>query len=339
MHPGSLAGSSPEPADLSSSSVKSYAGGRDDQQPVASARQGIQEAVTSRARRHRIIEHDDYRHARRGLVRAYLEQERERAREVGRRRMRIRVGIPPSLRAANNELTQLDKAWSPLAIASYREVTDAGAARLGILRLQTDRASLEAWPGVVARSASRQYSLHPGDMLCTREPAGACAFTQHSLERVMQRAGTGAVATQEIRAAAIVANSLLLSTGRRARVQAHHRARALRRVRGRVLAGAAVPEARHVPAHRRGRAPALRPADRTGRALWTGDRYHELLPAALYPEEPSALMDEVLEVYARHRAIALHARIARAKTGSSWRGDRDVPASPCRSRRSRWALR
>ena len=126
--------------------------------------------------------------------------------------MRVRVGIPSSLRAANNELTQLDKAWSPLAIATYREVTDAGAARLGILRLQTDRDSLQPWPGIVARSASRRdTTLHPGDMLYTREPAGACAFTQHSLERVMQRAGTGVIATQEIRAAAIVANNLLHS--------------------------------------------------------------------------------------------------------------------------------
>ena len=250
----------------------------------------------------------------RGLVRAYLEHERERAREVGRRRMRIRVGIPPTLRAANNELTQLDKAWSPLAIASYREVTDAGSARLGILRLQTDRDALEAWPGVVARSASRQYSLHPGDMLCTREPAGACAFTQHSLERVMQRAGTGTVATQEIRAAAIVANSLLYRQAvecgfKRIVVPAHSG----------VFVGEFSPELPFL------RFDTFLRIDAAGRQhcdllselaglLWTGDRYHELLPATLYPEEPNALMDEVLDVYARHRRLLCRAH----RPGEDW---------------------
>ena len=37
--------------------------------------------------------------------------------------------------------------------------------------------------------------------------------------------------------------------------------------------------------------------------LWTGDQYQELLPVTLYPEEPCALMDEVLAVYARHRKL------------------------------------
>ena len=250
----------------------------------------------------------------RGLVRAYLDQERQRSQEVGRRRMRIHIGVPPSLRAANNELTQLDKAWSPLAIASYREVTDAGAARLGILRLQTDRASLEAWPGVVARSMSRQYSLHPGDMLYTREPAGACAFTQHSLERVMQRAGTGAVATQEIRAAAIVANTLL-----------HRQAVALgfKRIivpgHSGVFAGDFSPDLPfirldtflHIDAAGRGHCDLL--TELAG-ALWTNDRYRELLPAALYPEERCPLMDEVLEIYARHRALLCNTR----RPGDDW---------------------
>jgi hypothetical protein len=239
----------------------------------------------------------------RGLVRAYLEQERERAREVGRRRMRVQVGIPASLRAANNELTQLDKAWSPLAIASYREVTDAGAARLGILRLQTEREALQAWPGVVARSASRQYTLHPGDMLCTREPAGACAFTQHAVERVMQRAGIGAAATQELRAAAIVANARLhqqaIELGfRRIIVPAHSG----------VFVGEFSP---HLPFLRldtflridaAGRRHCDLLAELAG-ILWTNDRYRHLLPAALYPDEPCAQMDDVLEVYARHRAL------------------------------------
>ena len=230
----------------------------------------------------------------RGLVRAYLEHERERAREVGRRRMRVRVGIPSSLRAANNELTQLDKAWSPLAIATYREVTDAGAARLGILRLQTDRDSLQPWPGIVARSASRQYTLHPGDMLYTREPAGACAFTQHSLERVMQRAGTGVIATQEIRAAAIVANNLLHSQAiklgyRRMIVPAHSG----------VFVGEFSPELPFIrfDTFLRIEAAGRRHCDLLSELaglLWTCEGYQRLLPATLYPDEPCALMDEVL---------------------------------------------
>ena len=35
-----------------------------------------------------------------GSVRAYLDQERQRSQEVGRRRRRIHIGVPPSLRAA-----------------------------------------------------------------------------------------------------------------------------------------------------------------------------------------------------------------------------------------------
>jgi hypothetical protein len=236
----------------------------------------------------------------RGLVRAYLEQERERAKEVGRRRMRIRIGVPSSLRAANNELTQLDKAWSPLAIATYRETTDAGAARLGVLRLQTDHDALEPWPGIVARSASRQYTLHPGDMLYTREPAGACAFTQHSLERVMQRAGTGAIATQEIRAAAIVANSLLHAQAveqgyKRMLVPAHSG----------VFVGDFSPDLPFIrfDTFLRIEAAGRRHCDLLSELaglLWTRDGYQKLLPATLYPEEACALMDEVLAVYARH---------------------------------------
>jgi hypothetical protein len=264
----------------------------------------------------------------RGLVRAYLEQERQRAQEVARRRMRIHTGVPHSLRTANNELTQLDKAWSPLAIASYREVTDAGVARLGILRLQTDRESLQAWPGVVARSLTRQYSLQPGDMLYTREPAGACAFTQHSLERVMQRAGTGADATQELRAAAIIANARLhkqaVELGCRRIIVPGHSG---------VFVGDFTPELPFL------RFDTFLRIDAAGRrhcdllselagVLWTNDRYRDLLPAALYPEEPCALMDEVLDVYARHRGLLCLPH----RAGEDWfeqaRQDRSVRAKP-----------
>lgn len=250
----------------------------------------------------------------RGLVRAYLEQERQRAQEVGRRRMRIRIGVPHSLRAANNELTQLDKAWSPLAIASYRDVTDAGAARLGILRLQTDRESLRARPGVVARSLTRHYSLQPGDMLYTREPAGACAFTQHSLERVIQRAGAGAEATQELRAAAIVGNARLYKLAvelgfKRVIVPGHSG----------VFVGefeAGLPFLRfdtflRIDAAGRRHCDLL--SELAG-VLWTHDRYRDLLPVALYPDEPCALMDEVLEVYARHRVSLRQAH----RAGDDW---------------------
>jgi hypothetical protein len=264
----------------------------------------------------------------RGLVRAYLEQERQRAQEVGRRRMRIHIGVPHSLRAANNELTQLDKAWSPLAIASYREVTDAGVARLGILRLQTDRESLQAWPGVVARSVTRQYSLQPGDMLYTREPSGACAFTQHSLERVMQRAGTGADATQELRAAAIIANAHVHKQAvelgfRRVIVPGHSG----------VFVGEFSPDLPFL------RFDTFLRIDAAGRrhcdllselagVLWTNDRYRDLLPATLYPEEPCTLMDEVLDVYARHGELLRQAH----RAGEDWfqqaRQNRSVRAKP-----------
>ena len=146
------------------------------------------------------------------------------------------------------------------------------------------------------------------------------------------------MATQEIRAAAIVTNTLL-----------HRQAVALgfKRIivpgHSGVFAGDFSPDLPfirldtflHIDAAGRGHCDLL--TELAG-ALWTNDRYRELLPAALYPEERCPLMDEVLEIYARHRALLCNTR----RPGDDWfelARRQGRPASPCRNRRCRWAPR
>jgi len=240
------------------------------------------------------------RHAR-GLVRKFLQEEGQRSAEVRRRMMRIQLRAAPSLRASHRVLEQVDKAWAPQSIASCVDTSPDGAARLGVAYLDTVPAHLEGSSGLVARSRMQRYLIRPDDGAYRSEVPGFAAFTQHSLERVMQRGLHWNKVTRDLAVAAIVANARLhefaSSNGfKRIMVPGHCG----------VFVGDLTPDQPFL------RFDTFLPIGAAGRRhcdllvelaglLWTGDRYRELMPALFYPGEPSPLMDAVLRAYEKHR--------------------------------------
>jgi hypothetical protein len=255
------------------------------------------------------------RHAR-GLVRKFLGDEQQRAAEVRRRRRRQPLRGAPSMRAAHRVLEGLEKDWAPRTLASYTDVSPDGAARLGIACLETDRAWLENWPGVAARSFVRRYLVRPGDTLYRSKWRGYAAFTQHCLERVMQRGLHLKSARWELGVASIIANPRL-----------HELAisRGFKQVLVPGLTGVFVGDFEsQLPFIRLDTFLLITAAGRRhcdllvelAGLLWTGDRYRELMPALFYPDEPSVLMDEVLRTYEKHQRLLTRSH----EPGEDWFG-------------------
>ncbi len=242
------------------------------------------------------------RHAR-GLVRRFLDDERQRAAEVRRRRRRQPLQGAPSLRAAHRVLENLDKAWSPRTLASYIDTTADGVARLGLACLETEAAWLADWPGVAARSFVRRYLVRPGDTIYRSKSRGHAAFSNHSLERVIQRGQNWRSIARELRVASLVANLRLYELAKAGGFK-----QMLVPGSSGVFVGdfdASLPFIRFdtflpINAARRGRCDLL--VELAG-LLWIGDRYGLLMPALFYPVEPNELMDEVLATYERHRRL------------------------------------
>ena len=240
------------------------------------------------------------RHAR-GLVRRFLDDERQRAAEVRRRRRRQPLQGAPSLRAAHRVLEGLDKAWSPRALASYIDTTPDGVARLGLVCLETEATWLAEWPGIAARSFVRRYLVRPGDTIYRSKSRGHAAFSNHSLERVIQRGDNWRSIARELRVASLIAN---------ARLHELAKSGGFRQMLVPGFAGVFVgdfttdlPFVRFdtfLPIHAAGRGRCDLLVELAG-LLWTGDRYRELMPALFYPREPNELMDAVLATYERHR--------------------------------------
>lgn len=239
------------------------------------------------------------RHAR-GLVRKFLQEEGQRSAEVRRRNMRFPLQTAPSLRASHRVLEQFDKAWAPLSIASYTDTALDGSARLGVAYLDSKPAHFKGWPGLVARSAMQRWLIRPNDGAYQWQAPGFAAFTQHSLERVMQRGLHWNRATRDLGVSAIIANArlheLAVSSGfKRIMVPGH--------------CGVFVGDfASDLPFLR---FDTFLPIGAAGRhcdllvelagLLWTEDRFQELMPALFYPGESNPLMDAVLRVYEKHR--------------------------------------
>jgi hypothetical protein len=242
------------------------------------------------------------RHAR-GLVRRFLDDERQRAAEVRRRRRRQPLQGAPSLRAAHRILEGLDKAWSPRCFASYIDTTPDGVARLGLACLETEASWLAEWPGIAARSFVRRYLVRPGDTIYRSKSRGHAAFSHHSLERVIQRSDNWRSIARELRVASLVANVRLHELA----TEAGFRQMLVPGFSG-VFVGdfePGLPFIRFdtflpIAAAGRGRCDLL--VELAG-LLWTGDRYKELMPALFYPVEPNELMDAVLATYERHRRL------------------------------------
>jgi hypothetical protein len=255
------------------------------------------------------------RHAR-GLVRRFLDDERERAAEVRRRRRRQPLHGAPTLRAAHRVLENLDKAWSPRTLASYIDTTPDGVARIGLACLETGAAWLAEWPGIAARSFVRRYLVRPGDTIYRAKSRGQAAFSHHSLERVIQRSDNWRSIARELRLASLVANSRLHELAK---------AGAFRQMlvpgSSGVFVGdfdSSLPFIRFdtflpISAAGRGRCDLL--VELAG-LLWIGDRYQALMPALFYPEEPNQLMDQVLSTYERHRRLLERAH----EPGEDWFG-------------------
>jgi hypothetical protein len=242
------------------------------------------------------------RHAR-GLLRRFLEDERQRAAEVRRRRRRQPLHGAPSLRAAHRVLENLDKAWSPRTLASYTDTTPDGVARLGLACLETEAAWLADWPGIAARSFVRRYLVRPGDTIYRAKSRGHAAFSHHSLERVIQRGENWRSIARELRLASLVANLSLYELAKSAGFR-----QILVPASSGVFVGdfdSSLPFIRFdtflpISAARRGRCDLL--VELAG-LLWIGDRYKALMSALFYPGEPNELMDEVLGTYERHRGL------------------------------------
>jgi hypothetical protein len=242
------------------------------------------------------------RHAR-GLLRRFLEDERERAAEVRRRRRRQPLHGAPTLRAAHRVLENLDKAWSPRALASYTDTTPDGVARLGLACLETEAAWLADSPGIAARSFLRRYLVRPGDTIYRSKSRGHAAFSNHSLERVIQRGNNWRSIAGELRVASLVANQRLHELAR----EGGFRQMLVPGSSG-VFVGdfdASLPFIRFdtflpISAAGRGRCDLL--VELAG-LLWFGDGYQALMPALVFPGEPNALMDQVLVTYERHRRL------------------------------------
>jgi hypothetical protein len=237
-------------------------------------------------------------------LRRFLEDERERAAEVRRRRRRQPLQGAPTLRAAHHVLENLDKAWAPRSLASYTDTTPDGVARLGLACLETEAAWLADWPGIAARSFLRRYLVRPGDTIYRSKSRGFAAFSNHSLERVIQRSDNWRSIARELRVASLVANLRL-----------HELAKAggFRQMLVPGYSGVFVGDfASDLPFVRFDTFLPIRAAAGRGRCdllvelaglLWTGDRYRELMPALFYPFETNELMDGVLATYERHRSL------------------------------------
>ncbi len=256
------------------------------------------------------------RHAR-GLVRRFLEDEQERAAEARRRRRRQPLHGAPTLRAAHRVLAGLDKAWSPRALVSYTDTTPDGVARLAVACLETGSAWLAEWPGVAARSFVRRYLIRPGDTIYRSKWRGHAAFSNHSVERVIQRGRNWRVTARELRVALLIANS---------RLHEFAVARGFRQMLvpgySGVFVGDFEPE---MPFIRFDTFLPIDAAAARGRCdlvvelallLWAGDRYEDLVPAFFYPGEPNELMDEVLAAYERHAALLRRPH----QSGEDWFG-------------------
>jgi len=255
------------------------------------------------------------RHAR-GLLRRFLEDERERAAEVRRRRRRQPLQGAPTLRAAHHVLENLDKAWAPRSLASYTDTTPDGVARLGLACLETEAAWLADWPGIAARSFLRRYLVRPGDTIYRSKSRGFAAFSNHSLERVIQRSDNWRSIARELRVASLVANSRLHELAQ----EAGFRQMLVPGSSG-VFVGdfdSSLPFIRFdtflpINAAGRGRCDLL--VELAG-LLWIGDRYQALMPALFFSSEPNELMDEVLATYERHRRLLERAH----QPGEDWFG-------------------
>ena len=255
------------------------------------------------------------RHAR-GLLRRFLEDERERAAEVRRRRRRQPLHGAPSLRAAHRVLEKHDRAWAPRSLASYTDTTPDGVARLGLACLETEAAWLADSPGIAARSFLRRYLVRPGDTIYRSKSRGHAAFSSHSLERVIQRGDNWRSIARELRVASLVANPRLYDLAK----DADFRQMLVPGWSG-VFVGnfdSGLPFIRFdtflpITAAGRGRCDLL--VELAG-LLWIGDRYQALMPALFFPDEPNELMDDVLATYERHRRLLERAH----EPGEDWFG-------------------
>lgn len=256
------------------------------------------------------------RHAR-GLVRRFLDDEQARAAEASRRRRRQPLHGAPTLRAAHRVLAGLDKAWSPRSLVSYTDTTPDGVARLAVACLETGSGWLADWPGVAARSFVRRYLIRPDDAIYRAKWRGHAAFSNHSLERVIQRGRNWRATARELRVALLVANSRLHEFA----VERGVRQMLVPGYSG-VFVGDFEPDMPFIrfdtflpvdAAAARGRCDLL---VELALSLWVNDRYQELVPAFFYPAEPNALMDEVIAAYERHAALLLQPHQA----GEDWFG-------------------
>ena len=188
--------------------------------------------------------------------------------------------------------------------------------RAWVSPVSTEAAWLADWPGIAARSFLRRYLVRPGDTIYRSKSRGFAAFSNHSLERVIQRSDNWRSIARELRVASLVANSRLHELAQ----QAGFRQMLVPGSSG-VFVGdfdSSLPFIRFdtflpISAAGRGRCDLL--VELAG-LLWIGDGYQALMPALFFPAERNDLMDEVLATYERHRRLLERAHEA----GEDWFG-------------------
>ena len=153
------------------------------------------------------------------------------------------------------------------------------------------------------RSFLRRYLVRPGDTIYRSKSGGHAAFSNHSLERVIQRGNNWRSIASELRVASLVATQRLHELAR----ECGFRQMLVPGSSG-VFVGdfdASLPFIRFdtflpISAAGRGRCDLL--VELAG-LLWFGDGYQALMPALVFPGEPNALLDQVLVTYERHRRL------------------------------------